>query len=124
MEKLYNKGVFWSDKINEAVENKLNQKFLIFPTFHMQVKAHKLNISENCSKASLFGEVVEALFENDVLVKVITRLPNKFNKDEDLCFAVAFVDDCDECFAQVRTVWINRHSDNHSTIHTENYATN
>ena len=84
----------------------------------MTDKANLLNIPVGAYKAALYGEVIEAELEHGTVVKVVTRLPHRFDSTLDICFAVAI--DGEE--ARVKTVWLNRRNDNHETICKENYV--
>lgn len=67
----------------------------------------------------LHGEVIEAEFQLGSVVKIVTRLQNNKFPDKDICAAISLNVDGT---AVVRTVWVNRHNDEHSTIHKENYV--
>lgn len=122
---IYNKGVYWPDEVEFAVQYTLSQKYRILPTQHLFDKLKLLNLPFNCYKAMLYGTVVEAELNHGVVKKVITRLPNRFNKDETLCAAIAFDLNINNknIVAHVKTIWTNRTEDNHRTIHKENYIT-
>ena len=71
----------------------------------------------------MYGEVIEAEIKNNSVVKIVARLPNRYNMIEDICAAILLHD---ESFydAKVKTVWTNCAEDNHSTINVSNYIKN
>ena len=69
----------------------------------------------------LYGEIIEAEVADGQIVKIVTRLPNRKAKDEDICAAIVF--EHGEYFdtARVMTVWANMSHDNHVTIDKSKY---
>lgn len=115
----FNKNVFWCDEVEYAVQLALSKKYIVLPTQHYFWRTSELHLPRNCYKAMLYGEVIEAELQLGSVVKVITRLQNNKFPDKDICAAISFNVDGT---AVVRTVWVNRHDDGHSTIHKENYV--
>lgn len=115
----FNKNVFWCDEVEYAVQYALRKKYTIIPTRHYFKRVSELHLPRNCYKAMLHGEVIEAEFELGSVIKIVTRLQNKKFPDKDICAAISLNVDGT---AVVRTVWVNRHNDKHSTIHKENYV--
>lgn len=115
----FNKNVFWCDEVEYAVQYVLRKKYTIYPTRHYFKRISELHLPRNCYKAMLCGKVIEAEFEFGSVIKIVTRLQNKKFPDKDICAAIILNTDGT---AVVRTVWVNRHNDKHSTIHKENYV--
>ena len=115
----FNKNVFWCDEVEYAVQYVLRKKYTILPTQHYFKRISELHLPRNCYKAMLYGEVIEAEFQFGNVIKIVTRLQNNKSPDKDICAAISLNVDGT---AVVRTVWVNRHNDEHSTIHKENYV--
>ena len=115
---LYSKQVFWPNEVQFAVEWMLCHRYEITATEHMKTKANLLSVPVGACKAALYGEIIEAELEHGDVKKVVTRLPHRFDSNLDICFAVAFDDDG----AHVKTMWLNRKDDNHSTLCVDNYV--
>ena len=115
----FNKNVFWRDEVEYAVQYALRKKYTVIPTQHYFKRVSELHLPHNCYKAMLCGEVIEAEFELGNVIKIVTRLQNCKFPDKDICAAISLNADGT---AVVRTVWVNRHNDKHSTIHKENYV--
>lgn len=122
MNGLYNKAVYWNTNIDTMVNQAMNKRYMIEPTFHMTQKVHSLHLPNRCYLAVLYGEVVEAEVVNNKVVKVITRITNRYNIHQDICAAVLLTtDELGNNIARVKTIWTNSHNDNHKTIKVENY---
>lgn len=115
----FNKNVFWCDEIEYAVQYALSKKYVVRPTRHYFNRVSELRLPRNCYKAMLHGEVIEAEFDFGSVTKVVVRLQNNKFPDKDTCAAIILNADGT---AVVRTVWVNNHNDEHSTIHKENYV--
>lgn len=115
----FNKNVFWCDEVEYAVQYALRKKYTVIPTRHYFKRVSELHLPHNCYKAMLCGEVIEAEFELGNVIKIVTRLQNRKFPDKDICAAISLNADGT---AVVRTVLVNRHNDEHSTIHKENYV--
>ena len=119
---LYNKGIYWSSEVDTAVKTMLNKRYKVVPTFHVYNKIDKLRLPKGCYTTVLHGKVVEAEVENGQVVKVITRLQNKFRPKQDICAAVRLNLDSVTNQAVVKTIWTNAHDDDHETINVSNYV--
>ena len=115
----FNKNVFWCDEVEYAVQYALRKKYTIIPTRHYFKRVSELRLPRNCYKAMLHGEVIEAELNLGSVTKIVVRLQNNKFPDKDTCAAIVLNADGT---AVVRTVWVNRHNDKHSTIHKENYV--
>lgn len=115
----FNKNVFWCDEVEYAVQYALGKKYTIIPTRHYFKRVSELRLPRNCYKAMLHGEVIEAELNLGSVTKIVVRLQNNKFPDKDTCAAINLNADGT---AVVRTVWVNRHNDKHSTIHKENYV--
>lgn len=115
----FNKNVFWCDEVEYAVQYTLRKKYTIIPTRHYFKRISELLLPHNCYKAMLHGKVIEAELNLGSVTKVVVRLQNNKFPDKDTCAAIVLNADGT---AVVRTVWVNRHNDKHSTIHKENYV--
>lgn len=117
---VYNKAVFWPDKLIEMINKQLMYRYKVSATKHCLYKCVTLHLPKNCYKAMMYDEVIEAEIKNGSVVKIVTRLPNRYNMTEDICAAILLHD---EGFydAKVKTVWTNCAEDNHSTINVSNY---
>lgn len=114
----FNKNVFLCDEVEYAVQYTLRKKYTIIPTRHYFKRVSELRLPRNCYKAMLHGEVIEAELNLGSVTKVVVRLQNNKFPNKDTCAAIVLNADGT---AVVRTVWVNRHNDKHSTIHKENY---
>lgn len=117
----YNKAVFWPDKLAKMISEQLVYRYKVSATKHYFDKCEILHLPKNCYKAMMYGEVIEAEIRNGAVVKIVTRLPNRYDMTEDICAAILLHD---EGFydAKVKTVWVNQAEDNHSTINISNYV--
>lgn len=115
----FNKNVFWCDEVEYAVQYALRKKYTVILTRHYFKRVSELHLPHNCYKAMLCDEVIEAEFELGNVIKIVTRLQNRKFPDKDICAAISLNADGT---AVVRTVWVNRHNDEHNTIHKENYV--
>ena len=120
---LYNKAVYWPEELQFAIQWTMNERYIIHATNHMFNKIQRLHLPRGCYKAMLYGEVIEAEVEHGKVVKVVTRLPHRFDECLDLCAAIVFSKDgYGTNIARVKTIWVNNWMDNHSTICKENYV--
>lgn len=120
---LYNKGVYWPPQVQAVVDHVLSYSYAMSPTNHATEKITQLNLPTMCYKSLLFGDPIEATFENGRLVKIVFRIANTKNCFQDICGAVRFnINEKDKNTASVITVWTNSNTDNHSTLKRENYA--
>lgn len=115
---IYNKAVYWPIEVKQAIKIAMSKRYIVSPTQHYQFKAEKLTLPNNCYKALLHGEIVEVEVNNGYVVKVVTRLRNRYNHAQDICGAIVL----DGVEARVKTVWTNRCNDKHWTIRKENYV--
>lgn len=118
----YNVNVYWPFMLRYAIMCAKKEKFSLAPTRHYQDKAASLNLPDNCYKVALFGEVIEATFEQGKLVHIVTRIPNRYNKSVDLCFAVDINMNGKTNKGTVLTVWTNNSTDNHTTLNDVSYV--
>lgn len=114
----YNKAVYWPNEIEQAIKFAMTKRYVVLPTQHYRLKARTLMLPDNCYRALLHGKIVEAEVNDGCVVKVITRLRNRYNHTQDICGAIAL----DGIEARVKTVWTNRCGDKHWTIRKENYV--
>lgn len=117
---VYNKAVFWPSRLTEMINEQLKYRYKVSATKHCLDKCEILHLPKNCYKAMLYGEVIEAEIRNGSVIKIVTRLPNRYDMTEDICAAIllhseGFYD------AKVKTIWVNCAEDNHSTINISNY---
>lgn len=121
---LYSKQIYFPKEVEFSVQYALSKSFFVYPTTHYFDKAKQLGINSNTYKALLYGEIIEAEFVKGRLVKIITRINNRYNFDEDICGAIAFDYDSmsNHFVARVKTVWENRTSDKHDTIDESKYV--
>ena len=118
---VYNKAVLWPDRLVKMISEQLVYRYKVSATKHCLDKCEILHLPKNCYKAMLYGEVIEAEIRNGLVVKIVTRLSNRYNMTEDICAAIllhaeGFYD------AKVKTIWTNCAEDNHSTIDVSNYV--
>lgn len=121
---LYNKEVYWPPQVQAVVDHVLSYSYVMSLTNHATEKIAQLDLPTTCYKSLLFGEPIEATFENGRLVKIVFRITNTKNCFEDICGAVRFNinEEKNKNFASIITVWTNSNTDNHSTLKRENYA--
>lgn len=115
---VYNKAVYWPMNLEMAIEEKMMTKYEIVYTNHYLERCEQWDIPWSCYRASLYGEIIEAEIQNGMIIKIVTRLPNRKRPDEDICFAILLEYD----IARVKTVWCNMNYDNHYTIKKSNYV--
>lgn len=115
---VYNKAVYWPMNLEMALEEKMATRYEINYTKHYFERCEQWDIPWSCHKAALYGEIIEAEIQDGIIVKIVTRLPNKKRADEDICFAIVL----DGNEARVKTVWCNMSYDNHGTINRSNYV--
>lgn len=117
---VYNKAVFWPDKLVEMINKQMVHRYKVSATKHYFDKCRILHLSKNCYKAMMYGEIIEAEVRNGSVVKIVTRLPNRMYMTEDICTAILLHSD-GFYDAKIKTVWTNQADDNHSTINISNY---
>ena len=119
---LYNKGVYWTKELDDSIKELLSKHYKVIPTFHTYNKVDKLKLPKGCYRACLFGDVVEAQVEDGKVVKIITRLLNRYNPKQDICAAIMLKPSEEKNEAIVKTIWTNAHDDDHETINKSNYV--
>ena len=121
---LYNKGVYWPLQVQAVVDHVLSYSYAMSLTNHATEKIAQLDLPTLCYKSLLFGDPIEATFENGRLVKIVFRIANSKNCFQDICGAVRFNinEEKDKNTASVITIWTNSNTDNYSTLKRENYA--
>lgn len=119
----YNKAVYWPIELELKLENVMSRRYQIEPTAHLFDRIEQYHLPRGCYKALLYGEIIEAeVDENHNIVKIVTRIPNRYYIDEDICSAI-IIDNNLLNIARVKTVWINMNYDTHKTINKNNYVT-
>lgn len=118
----YNKAVYWPDALSALVEDSLNFHYNVYATSHCKNRIQQYNLPQGCFTAMLYGEVVEAEYYNGNITKIVSRLPNRKNKNQDICAAIML--ECNNYGnkAKVNTIWLNERNDKHKTINKENYV--
>lgn len=114
---LYNRAVYWNEEIESKIEKLMGARFEVKPTKHYFDKAHMLVLPDRCYLAALHGQIIEIEYA-DGIQKIVTRIPDRYNRANDICFAIRI----EGWTATVKTVWVNRHSDNHYTIDESKYV--
>lgn len=119
---LYHMNVWFPEEIKKLVEDKLSKQYIIRSTNHSRQRADEYNLSQGCIRACLFGNVIEAEIYNNEVVKIVTRIPHRFDKQIEVCFAIAF--NCDTALntASVKTIWLNDANNSHSTLDKSKYV--
>lgn len=115
---VYNKAVYWPLNLESVIDEIVRVKYKIEYTKHYSERCEQWDVPWSCYKAALYGEIIEVKIQNGVIVKVVTRLPNNKQPDEDIYFAIMLNGNV----ACVKTVWCNMNYDKHYTIKKENYA--
>lgn len=126
---LYNKAVYWPVELEIELKRVISMRYTIAPTNHYYDRCDFWRIPASVCKALIYGEVVEVQVENGQIVKLITRLPNHKNPDEDICGALWLGYNEPPVYtfpvpiypARVKTVWCNSAYDNHTTIDKTKY---
>lgn len=116
---IYNKAVYWPVELETRIAEIKSIRQFLSPTQHYKDKAAKLKLRDNCYKVALYGEVVEAEYDNRI-TKIVTRIFNRYNRNQDLCCAIAI----DDNELRVKTVWLNDRRDKHYTLNRKNYIQN
>lgn len=118
---IYNKAVYWPVELEIRIAEIKSIRQFLSPTQHYRDKAAMLRLSDNCYKVALYGQVVEAEYDiYNGVTKTITRIPNRYNRNQDLCCAIAI----DDNELRVKTVWLNDRRDKHYTLNRKNYIQN
>lgn len=121
----YNIDVFWPDSLKEELDKVLSKRYYVSRTKHYEEKTKKLHIPCGLYKKALSGSVIEADVINGHVTKIVTRQQDRKFKDSSLCFAVLLggFHRCGSGYiveaVRIKTVWINKSTDNHSTLKTE-----
>ena len=118
----YNKAVYWPGTFNMLVEDELNFRYNVYATTHCKNRIQEYRLPQGCFTAMLYGEVVEAEYYNGNITKIITRLPNRKNQNQDICAAIMLEHNNYGHKAKVKTIWLNERNDKHKTINRENYV--
>lgn len=120
----YNKAVYWPDTLNKLVEDVLDFRYNVYTTAHCKNRIQEYRLPQGCFTAMLYGEVVEAEYYNGNITKIITKLPNRKNQNQDICAAIMLEHNNYGHKAKVKTIWLNERNDKHNTINKENYVEN
>ena len=114
---IYNVDIYWPDELTETIKNLLSDRMTIARTDHYDRRVEKYGFNFGVYKAALFGEVVEATVSAGKVVKMVTRISNKYDNGEDICFVVSICwnPEAEVNVAIVRTVWPNNGDDYHLT---------
>lgn len=116
---VYNKAIYWPEELQIKITAYQQFKYFLRPTRHYFSRCKKWHLPFNCYKALMYGEVIEAEIWNNCLMKMVTRLPDRKNKRISLCAVIIPCPGAGE--AIVKTVWLNKTDDNHSTLNKKNY---
>lgn len=114
---VYNKAVYWPIELEIKIQKIKSKPQRLIPTSHYKEKEAKLKLPNNCYKAALYGQIVEAEYNGTSVTKIITRLTNRYNHSQDICYAIAIGNDG----LHIKTVWTNNKEDNHYTLKANNY---
>lgn len=119
---LYNRAIYWPISLELELEEVMSKRYQIAATTHFYERCEQWGFPRGCYKALLYGEIIEAEVIDGRIVKIVTRLPNRKAKDEDICAAILL--EHGEYFdvAMVKTVWANMSCDNHATIDKSKYV--
>ena len=117
----HNKAVYWPDEVDGMVKEALQTKRTPHPTNHLFRRLQEHRLPESCWPDFVKGRVVECEVHGGEVTKVITRTPSCKYPGEHNCAPILLENRDGEDVAVVKTVWINRASDNHATIRRENY---
>lgn len=117
---LYSRQVFWPETIQAVLDHTMSYQYFIEKTRHAMERMNQLYLPSNLHKAVAYGEIIEAEFDNGKLIKIVTRLPHR-TREADICSAILVNPDDRFGILRVKTIWLNHHNDNHSTINKEAY---
>ena len=120
----YNKAVYWPDRLKELVKDALDFRYNIYATAHCKNRIQEYGLPQGCFTTMLYGEIVEAEYYNNNITKIVTRLPNRKNKNQDICAVIMLEHSVYGHKAKVKTIWLNERNDKHKTINKENYVEN
>lgn len=120
----YNKAVYWPKWLEEAINSVLDVRYDVYATAHCRNRIQSYGLPQGCFTAMLYGEVVEAECHNGNITKIVTRLPNRKNTNQDICAAILLEHNDYGHKASVKTIWLNQHDDMHGTIDRKNYVEN
>jgi len=118
---IYNVGIYWPKEIQKAVRRALQLDYKKVATGHFINRLEQYGIREIDWEDFIKGEVVECEARDGEVWKIITRTPSTKYAGEHNCAAISLQKGYGRPVARFITVWINRDSDNHQTIHKENY---
>lgn len=118
----YNKAVYWPEVLSDLVEATLYTQYTVCATVHCKNRIKSYGLPKGCFTAMLYGKVVEAEYHNGNITKIVTRLPNHKNTNQDICAVIMLEHNCYGHKAKVKTIWLNERDDKHNTINKENYV--
>lgn len=120
----YNVDIFWPEEVAKTIEEKMKAHVPVLCAGHCEMRQTEYNISPKSYKAAMKGRVVECTMSAGRVVKVVTRVPHRFEMKNDLCFAITFCYDYDKesDIAVVVTCWVNNAADFHPSKDVEEYV--
>lgn len=118
---LYSKQIYWPHELRiELAEVMMLADKPRYTNYYADRWAgkYKSRFPFNIYKVSIHGEPIECEWCDGFIIKVVTRMHNRYNRHQDICFAIA-VNGFDTI---VKTVWCNDHDDLHNTIDESKYV--
>jgi hypothetical protein len=118
----YNRALYWPDGIDYVVDHVLGDEYAILASLHAKDRIKEKHLPEFVYKSCLYGEIVEATFTEGHLDKIVTRLHDRRDNHNDICFAIIFKHGVNRPLALVKTVWCNNEDDDHATLNWSQYV--
>lgn len=121
---VYHKDVYFPTDLQIVVQYILSRPLYVKPSQHYYGKIEKYGLGSGVYKVALYGEVIEAEIYDGQVVKIVTRIKNKYLDNCSMCFAIQLEDlkgIGDKNTVVIKTVWLNCEDDNHSTLDRTKY---
>ena len=121
---VYHRDVYFPKDLQVVICYLLSKPLYVKPSLHYYEKATKWKLSKGAYKTALHGEIIEAEINDGQVVKIVTRIQDKFAPKYSMCFAIQLEDlkgTEEKGTVVVKTVWRNCEDDNHSTLDRTKY---
>ena len=121
---VYHKDVYFPKDLDIVVQYILSKPLTIKPSLHYFEKVYKNRLSQGAYKTALYGDIIEAEVIDGQVVKIVTRVKNKFIPNCSMCFAIQLEDlkgTEEKGTVVIKTVWRNCEDDNHTTLDRTKY---
>lgn len=119
----FHRDVYWPQQVKLAVDMTLSRHHKMIATEHCQKRIEERSLPQNVYLAMLYGKPVIARFKRGQLTEMVTRMPNKFELNQDVCCVFSFCrGKSGTHYAKAVTVWCNDADDWHETLDRTKYV--